>query len=211
MKYTTWSAHVTCRPSLMRDARYYLIVLLNTQAIFFSRSNRSHHKNHSENQKYFICNFQQHLPATSLHSRRSDIDIFRSVIPTFEYPRHRSQPLCFQTILYAGLVPKCCPPTTVSNKERDENHIFRSVVPTFQYPLHRSQPLCFQTILYAGLVPKCCPPMTVSYKERNENNREPSPGGCWWVIKHFPPKMLQEPLCCSCSMRPSIVMKKDNT
>ena len=22
MKYTTWSAHVTCRPSLMRDARY---------------------------------------------------------------------------------------------------------------------------------------------------------------------------------------------
>ena len=25
MKYTTWSAHVTCRPSLMRDARYIYI------------------------------------------------------------------------------------------------------------------------------------------------------------------------------------------
>ena len=24
MKYTTWSAHVTCRPSLMRDARYII-------------------------------------------------------------------------------------------------------------------------------------------------------------------------------------------
>ena len=33
--------------------------------------------------------------------------------------------LCFQPILYAGLqliVPKCCPPTTVSYEERDGNH-----------------------------------------------------------------------------------------
>ena len=74
--------------------------------------------------------------------------------------------------------------------------------------------LCFQPILYAGLqliVPKCCRPTTVSYEERDENHREPSPGGWWWVIKHFPSKPLQEPLCCSCSERPSIVMKKDNT
>ena len=53
--------------------------------------------------------------------------------------------------------------------------------------------------------------MTVSYEERDENHREPSPGGWWWVIKHFKSKTLQEPLCCSCSMWPSIVMKKDNT
>ena len=74
--------------------------------------------------------------------------------------------------------------------------------------------LCFQPILYAGLqliVPKCCPPMTVSYEERDESHREPSPGRWWWVIKHFPSKMLQEPLSCSCSIRLSIVMKKDNT
>ena len=31
------------------------------------------------------------------------------------------------------------------------------------------------------------------------------------MIKHFTSKKLQEPLCCSCSMRPSIVIKKDNT
>ena len=73
--------------------------------------------------------------------------------------------------------------------------------------------LCFQPILYAGLqliVPKCCP-MTVSYEERDENHREPSLGWWWWVIKHFPLKMLQEPLHYCCSMLPSIVMKKDNT
>ena len=73
--------------------------------------------------------------------------------------------------------------------------------------------LCFQPILYTHLqliVSKCCPPMTVSYGERHENHREPSLGW-WWVIKHFPSKMLQEPLCCSCSMRPSIVMKRENT
>ena len=73
--------------------------------------------------------------------------------------------------------------------------------------------LCFQPILYSGLqltVPKCCP-MTVSYEERNENHREPSMGGWWWMIKHFPSKMIQEPLCCNCRMQPSIVMKKDYT
>ena len=40
----------------------------------------------------FYCNIKPHLPATSLHSQRSDVDIFRSVVPTFQYPRHRSQP-----------------------------------------------------------------------------------------------------------------------
>ena len=67
--------------------------------------------------------------------------------------------------------------------------------------------LRFQPILYAGLqliVSKCCPPTTVSYKEKDENHRESSPGGWWWAIKHFPPKMLQEPLCCSCSVWPRI-------
>ena len=74
--------------------------------------------------------------------------------------------------------------------------------------------LCFQPIPCAGLQhiePRCCSPKTVSYEERDENHRERSPGGWWWVIKHFPAKTLQEPLCCSCSMRPSIVMRKDNT
>ena len=36
-----------------------------------------------------------------------------------------SSRLCFQPILYAGLqliVPKYCPPTTVSYEERDKNH-----------------------------------------------------------------------------------------
>ena len=87
------------------------------------------------------------------------------------------------------------------------------MVPTFQYPCHRNQPSEFQPIFYTGLqliVPKCCPPTTNSYEERDENHREPSPGGWWWVIKHFTSKTLQEPFCCSCSMRPSIVMKKDN-
>ena len=59
--------------------------------------------------------------------------------------------------------------------------------------------LCFQPILYAGLqliVPKCCPPTTISYEERDENHRESSPGRWWWVIKHFPSRMLQEPLHC---------------
>ena len=54
--------------------------------------------------------------------------------------------------------------------------------------------LCFQPILYAGLhliVLKCCPPTTVSYEERYENYRERSPGGSWWVIKHFPSKTLR--------------------
>ena len=37
----------------------------------------------------------RHLPVTSLHGRRSDVDIFRNVVPTFEYPRHRSQPPVF--------------------------------------------------------------------------------------------------------------------
>ena len=44
--------------------------------------------------------------------------------------------------------------------------------------------------------------LRVSYEERDENHRE---------IKHFPSKTHQEPLWCSCSMRPIIVMKKDNT
>ena len=39
-----------------------------------------------------FATFKPHLPATSLHSRRSDVGIFRSVVPTFQYPRHRSQP-----------------------------------------------------------------------------------------------------------------------
>ena len=50
--------------------------------------------------------------------------------------------------------------------------------------------LCFQLILYTGLQLiffKYCLPMTFSYKERDR------------------------PLCCSCSMRSIIVMKKDNT
>ena len=62
----------------------------------------------------------------------------------------------------------------------------------------------------ASFVPKCCPPTTVSYEEIHENHREPSPGGWWWVIKHFPSKTIQVPLRCSCSVRPSTVMKKDN-
>ena len=60
-------------------------------------------------------------------------------------------------------------------------------------------------------MPKCCPPTTVSCEERDENHREPSPCGWWWVIKHFSSKTLQDPLCCSCSVRPNTVMKKDNT
>ena len=40
--------------------------------------------------------------------------------------------------------------------------------------------------------------MTVSYEERDENHREPSLGGWWWVIKHFPSKTVQEPLCVVC-------------
>ena len=115
----------------------------------------------------FVTFYLQHLPATSLHSRRSNLNIFRNVVPTFQYLRHRSQP----PVLSANSL--CC----------------------------------------AGLqliVPKC-PPTTVSYEVRDENYREPSPGGWWWVIKHFRSKTLQEPLCCSCSMRPSIVVKKDNT
>ena len=74
--------------------------------------------------------------------------------------------------------------------------------------------MCVQPILYAGLqliVPKYCRPTTVSYEERDENYREPSPGGWWRVIKHFPSKTLQEPLCFNCSTRPSIIMKKYNT
>ena len=106
--------------------------------------------------------------AISLHSRRSDVDIFRSMVPSFQYPRRRSQP----AVLSANSI-RC-----------------------------------------VGLqlaVPKCCPPKTVSYEERDENHRELSPGGWWWAIKHFPLKTLQEPLSCSCSVRFSIVMKKDNT
>ena len=35
---------------------------------------------------------QPDLPATSPHSRRSDVDIFRSVVSILQYPRHGSQP-----------------------------------------------------------------------------------------------------------------------
>ena len=44
--------------------------------IFFSRSDWSQNQHHSENKKFLICNIQIHLPATSLHSFRSEIDIF---------------------------------------------------------------------------------------------------------------------------------------
>ena len=47
---------------------------------------------HSENQKCFIFNIQPHLPAISLQSRCSDVDIFRSVVIVFQYLRHRRQP-----------------------------------------------------------------------------------------------------------------------
>ena len=60
-------------------------------------------------------------------------------------------------------------------------------------------------------MPKFCPPKSVLYKERDENHREPSLGGWWWVIKHFPSKTLQEPLSYSCSVWLSTVIKKDNT
>ena len=33
-----------------------------------------------------------HTYPLPLHIRRSDVDIFRSTVPTFQYPRHRSQP-----------------------------------------------------------------------------------------------------------------------
>ena len=113
------------------------------------------------------------------------------------------------------------PPNLGSSGEYD-NHGITGDRPTFfvaWYQLSNilvieASRLCFQPILYADLqliVPKCCSPTTVSYEERDTNHREPSPGGWWWVIKHFPLKMLHEPLCCSCSMRPSIVMKKNNT
>ena len=37
-----------------------------------------------------FATFSHTYQATSLHSRRSNVDIFRSVVPTFQYPRHRS-------------------------------------------------------------------------------------------------------------------------
>ena len=60
-------------------------------------------------------------------------------------------------------------------------------------------------------MPKWCHPTTFPYEERDENHREPGPDGWLWVFKHFSSKMHQEPLCCSCSIWPSTVMKKDNT
>ena len=42
------------------------------------------------------------------------------MVPTFQYPRHRSQPPVLSAI--SLIVLKCCPPTTVSYDERDENH-----------------------------------------------------------------------------------------
>ena len=105
-------------------------------------------------------------------------------------------------------------PTTATSlhSQCSDLEIFQSVVPICNTFVIEASCLCFQTIPYAGLqliVPKCCPPMIV-HQERDENHREPSPGGWWRLIKHFPSKTIREPLCCSCNMRPSIVMKKDN-
>ena len=116
----------------------------------------------------FIFNIQSHLPATPLHSLRSDVDIFRSVVPTLQYPDYRSQP----------------PVLSVNS-------------------LHWSAAHCAKILSsYDSFI-----------RGKTWNHREPSAGGCWWVIKHFPSKTLQEPLCRCCSrpMRPSIVMKKDDT
>ena len=69
--------------------------------------------------------------------------------------------------------------------------------------------LCFQPILQAGLqliVPKSCPPTTVSYEETDKNHGRMTVGD-----QTLPIENAQEPLCCSYSVRPSIVMKKDIT
>ena len=87
------------------------------------------------------------------------------------------------------------------------------MVPTFQYPRHRSQPLVLSANSLCWSAAHCAK-MLSSYDRFIQGKRwksqEPSPDGWWWVIKHFPSKTLQEPLCCSCSMRPSIVLKKHN-
>ena len=93
----------------------------------------------------------------------------------------------------------------------DRIHNFNLIFNTLVIEASR---LCFQPILYAGLqftVPKCYPPTTILYEERDENHREPSMSRWWLVIKHFPSKTLQEPLCYSCSVQPSTFTKKDNT
>ena len=68
---------------------------------------------------------KQLATATDLHSRRSDVDIFRSVVSIFQYPRHRSQPpvLSDNSLRWSSAhCDKMFPPTTVSYEERDENH-----------------------------------------------------------------------------------------
>ena len=74
--------------------------------------------------------------------------------------------------------------------------------------------LCFQpisTVICNSLWQNVILLWQFHYEERGENHREPCPGRWWWEIKHFPLKTLQERAYCSCSMRPSIVMKKSNT
>ena len=68
------------------------------------------------------------------------------------------------------------------------SHLWTCVYQLSNTLVIESSCLYFPPILFAGLqliVPKCCPLTTVSYEERDENHREPSPGGWWWVIKHF--------------------------
>ena len=93
-------------------------------------------------------------------------------------------------------------------------NIFCSMVQTFQYPCHRSQPpvLSANSLRWSAAH---CAKMLSSYDCFIRGKRQKSQGaksGRMMVDdKTLPSKTLQEPLSCSCIMRPSIVLKKDNT
>ena len=139
--------------------------IISMRAIFFKvRSVANQTTVKIKNVLFF--NIQLYLPAPSLHSCHSKVDIFYSLVPAFQLPFQGKQSLVFSASLLC---------------------------------LSVAHFLCQNAVLLS----------TISCEERVKI-RGSKVWVVWWVIKHFPLKMLQEPLCHSCSLCPSIVMKKDN-
>ena len=93
--------------------------------------------------------------------------------------------------------------------------IFRSVVPTFQYPRHRNQPpvLSANSLHWSAAH---CAKMLSSYdhfiRGKRWKSQRAKPGRMMVGDQTLPIENASgASFCCSCSMRPSIAMKKVNT
>ena len=86
------SSHRSLDPALYRARVEEIWIRMHVlRLFFFSRSDRRDIKTTVKIRCILFGTFSHNLSATSLHRRHSDVDIFRSVVPTFQYPRHRIQ------------------------------------------------------------------------------------------------------------------------